>query len=268
MIQFSTQKPNESTTANEDRFRVSPPLYAISDGAGGEGLAADKWAETILDQLPDKPFDNLEEINDWIGTFCDSFEMSIQEQIQSNPTAIERFMLQGSLATLLATWVNEEYFHYVSIGDSMLMLYNTEEKTLWTPHEANAMQCFNDNPHLISLRDITPISQIKLDKKNYNTNDILILATDAIAKLLIVLYQYSKDKNEYLAKKETLNNPSYLDYLARLEQYCERNPTFTFESLLQNIQNTEKIALLNYITSLYNDEILSYDDYTFLIHKL
>jgi serine/threonine protein phosphatase PrpC len=268
MIQFNTQKPNEASTANEDRWRVSPPLYAISDGAGGEGLAADKWAQTILDHLPDKSFDTLDEINDWIGTFCDSFENSIQEQIQSNPTAIERFMLQGSLATLVATWVHEEHFQYVSIGDSMLMLYNTEEKTLWTPQEDNAMQCFNDNPHLISLRDLTPISQIKLDKKSYKTNDILILATDAIAKLLIVLYQYSNDKNEYLAQKETLNNPNYLDYLTRLEQYCEKNPTFTFESLLQNMQNPDEIALHSYIISLYNDEILSYDDYTFLINIL
>lgn len=268
MIQFSTQKPNEAPEANEDRYRIDAGLFAISDGAGGEGLAADLWAETILEQLPKEPITNVNDVNDWIGSFCDAFEKDINTKIQANPTAIERFLLQGSLATLVAVWKNDKQLDYVAIGDSMLLLYDSRNKTIWTPFGDEPMLCFNDNPHLISLRENTPVEQIKLASKTYNTDDVLVLATDAFAKLLLVLYYYTNDKPNYENQKGAITNPNYSDYLAKFENYMQQNTDFTFDFLLENLQNKDQETLQEFVYSLYASEILSYDDYTFLIHTL
>ena len=40
---------------NEDAVIAKDHLIAVSDGAGGGGVFADKWSKYLVDHLPDKP---------------------------------------------------------------------------------------------------------------------------------------------------------------------------------------------------------------------
>ena len=40
---------------NEDAVKATSEWIAVSDGAGGGGVFADKWSQYLIDHIPDEP---------------------------------------------------------------------------------------------------------------------------------------------------------------------------------------------------------------------
>ena len=263
---FSFAKPNESEDSNEDKIRVEKEtLLAISDGAGGEGIGADLWAETILKHLPSLPFVSPSEINDWVGSFCDEFDTMLQPIISNNPTAQEKFYRQGALATLCAVWIEGNQLQYNIVGDSILMIYNPTSRSLWVANSDMPLLIFDENPFLISYQEATREDQILINKIELKEIDVIILATDSIAKLLIASFFTSYQPDFYQKQVSQIAQLSYRQYIDNFNQFLEKNPEFSFDQLLHQIQTLDDSNLKEYLYNLSNLGILSYDDYSGIV---
>ena len=65
---------------NEDAVMAHDNVIAVSDGAGGGGLFADKWAQYLLAKLPTKPINSFISFDNWIDSIWENFYSS-QERI-------------------------------------------------------------------------------------------------------------------------------------------------------------------------------------------
>ena len=57
MRELSISKFKENTI-NEDAVKATEKWIAVSDGAGGGGVFADRWSEYLVEHLPGKPIKN------------------------------------------------------------------------------------------------------------------------------------------------------------------------------------------------------------------
>ena len=57
----------EQGCINEDAVIARDNLIAVSDGAGGGGLFAERWSAYLLSHLPATPINSAEELAFWIG---------------------------------------------------------------------------------------------------------------------------------------------------------------------------------------------------------
>ena len=62
---ISIEKPNQATI-NEDAVKATIDFIAVSDGAGGGGIYADKWSAYLVDNLPTQPILTFSELDAWV----------------------------------------------------------------------------------------------------------------------------------------------------------------------------------------------------------
>ena len=58
---------------NEDAAKATERWIAVSDGAGGGGVFADKWAQYLVVHLPDEPILNFSEFDKWLDSIWEQF---------------------------------------------------------------------------------------------------------------------------------------------------------------------------------------------------
>lgn len=58
---------------NEDAFLARDHVIAVSDGAGGGGLFAERWSRYMLDHLPDTPMLSAEDLDQWLEQIWEPF---------------------------------------------------------------------------------------------------------------------------------------------------------------------------------------------------
>ena len=56
----------EDGCINEDAAIARSNMIAVSDGAGGGGIFAERWSRYLLDNLPESPILSAEELDLWI----------------------------------------------------------------------------------------------------------------------------------------------------------------------------------------------------------
>ena len=106
---------------NEDAALVRNNVIAVSDGAGGGGLFAERWSRYLLDHLPDTPFCSAEELDSWIEQIWEPFYNQCEADAkQMGGMSLEKFYDEGSFATLVAVWrTTETTCRWMSFGDSV-----------------------------------------------------------------------------------------------------------------------------------------------------
>ena len=63
----------EEGIVNEDAAIARKDVIAISDGAGGGGVFAERWSQYLVDHLPDKPIKNYKAFDKWIDGIWEPF---------------------------------------------------------------------------------------------------------------------------------------------------------------------------------------------------
>ena len=72
MRALSISKPDQNCV-NEDAAIANTKLIAVSDGAGGGGIYADKWSEYLVSNLPETPIRSFDELDEWIENIWEQF---------------------------------------------------------------------------------------------------------------------------------------------------------------------------------------------------
>ncbi|MBR2201517.1 MAG: hypothetical protein IJ894_12390, partial [Bacteroidales bacterium] len=99
---FTLGKIGENSV-NEDAALLTDEVLAVSDGAGGGGLYAEKWSRYLLDKLPKTPLTSADDLDNWIDgiwqPFYDECEAAAKQQ---GGLTLQKFYDEGSFATLAA----------------------------------------------------------------------------------------------------------------------------------------------------------------------
>ena len=96
----------EDGVLNEDAVFYSPSLIAVSDGAGGGGVFAERWSHYLVYNLQSKPITSFEELDAWIENIWEQFynECEAWAKKQQDGLFLKKFYDEGSFATLAALW--------------------------------------------------------------------------------------------------------------------------------------------------------------------
>ena len=70
----------EEGIVNEDAVIARKELIAVSDGAGGGGVFAERWSQYLVDHLPVKPIKNYKEFDKWIDGIWEPFYIDCEEE--------------------------------------------------------------------------------------------------------------------------------------------------------------------------------------------
>ena len=183
----------EEGIVNEDAAIARKKVIAVSDGAGGGGVFAERWSKYLVNHLPDKPIKNYKAFDKWIDGIWELF-YNVCEEIakEEGGMFLNKFYDEGSFATLVAVWENGLWISY---GDSVAFCYN--KKTGELQHTFGRIVEFNNPPFLVNCKDPTDKKGFKCGKFDINEDCIVFAASDTLAHYIIMMYEIShKDKYE------------------------------------------------------------------------
>ena len=72
----------EEGVINEDAAIARKEVIAVSDGAGGGGVFADRWSKYLVEHLSDEPITDYESFDKWIDGIWEPFYNGCEEEAQ------------------------------------------------------------------------------------------------------------------------------------------------------------------------------------------
>jgi serine/threonine protein phosphatase PrpC len=228
---ISLPKFGNSTDENEDNIlepskseieKETLVKFAISDGAT-ESSFSKEWSNLLVSAYKDKSFEQIH-LPETIEIISETWH-SMTNAIDL-PWYAQQKAEKGAFATFLGLTINREEgsFEVVAAGDCTLFQIRNSKIIFSFP--VSSAEDFNNTPNLIASNDNY---QTNFEKNVYyksgtiQTNDIIILATDAMAAWIL------KQKNRSEKVRKLL-----------IEQFEKQNEQ-NFEEWLNKQRNKNKI---------------------------
>lgn len=258
MIKLSIKKLEEGIV-NEDAVISSTERIAVSDGAGGGGVFADRWARYLVNHLPAEPICNYQAFDTWLDGIWETFYNECEDMAKTEGgMLLNKFYDEGSFATLVAVWNTGEWISY---GDSVAFCYDKTTGKL--SHSFGKIVEFNNPPFLINCKDAT--SEIGFRHGKFETSDssIIFAASDTLAHYILMMYEVAnKDKftdelqeaiNAKTKDSNFINAAMTLDHIDFLNDVLQK---------LLNCRNDQAFTML--LKSLLCKRLIGHDDYSFV----
>ena len=258
---FTLGKIGENAV-NEDSVLLTDNFLAVSDGAGGGGLFAEKWSRYLLVKLPKTPLTSADDLDNWIDgiwqPFYDECEAAAKQQ---GGLTLQKFYDEGSFATLAAVWkVSDTQCKWLTYGDSVVFCYN--KKTDVLEYSISGLVEFNNPPYLINFLDKIKPEGVKTGSFEISNDSVLIVASDALSHYILMMYMLS-------------HKDLYANELQRAIKSATKNSNFILaaSSLTKIDFNNDVIKklflsdynLTRHLTRLYKDGLLALDDYSVVV---
>lgn len=250
----------EEGIVNEDAAIAKENVIAVSDGAGGGGVFAERWSHYLVNHLPDQPIKNYKAFDKWIDGIWEPFYNECEEEAKKiGGLFLNKFYDEGSFATLVAVWKNGVWISY---GDSVAFCYN--KKTRELQHSFTRLADFNNPPYLINFKD--PLNEEGFRRGMFKVDDdsIVFAASDTLAHYILMMYEvvhkevYTNELKEAI-DAQTKNSDFIKTAMAMENTDFEKN-------VIRKFQNCFTWPfLLNHINSLKKNSLIGNDDYSFVI---
>lgn len=254
----------EDGVLNEDAVRASNELIAVSDGAGGGGVFAEKWSQYLVDNLPPSPIRSFEELDSWIDNIWEQFynDCEAKAKEQQDGLFLKKFYDEGSFATLAALWSCDDEMRWMTYGDSVVFMYNqkTEKLSFTFPHLSD----FAKPPFLINCKDPLAPEGIATGSFPVDKDCIYFVASDTLSHYIMMMYM--------VAHRD--------DFKHELEDAIEghnKNSNLVKKALASKQTNFKKVItkLVNcanhpgnfkkHIESLIRQGLIAHDDYSLAV---
>lgn len=253
----------EKGVINEDAAISKHNCLAVSDGAGGGGVFAERWSKYLLKMLPSSPITTFHELDSWVDSIWEVFYNECEEDAKARGGLfLEKFYDEGSFATLAATWrVSETEWQWMTYGDSVVFHYNKTSGLL--EHSPISLADFDKAPYLIS--DKEPLQEEGFNSGSFKTdsNSFIFVASDTLAHYILMMYYLSKkDTYQEEINKAIANKSKNSNFIL-----TAMNTTYDFPKILN--------SLLDYHTNfrwtlrrLERQGLLGHDDYSIAVWRL
>lgn len=259
----SIAKPNDHTP-NEDAVFCSPQCIAVSDGAGGCGLYADKWSRYLIEHLPkDAPLSSFTELDEWVDGIWEAFYNEHEERAkEGDGILLNKFYNEGSCATIAAAWAAKPaQCQWMTYGDSVVFHYSSQTGTL--EHSFTRLADFSNPPRLVSCKD--PLEEEGFRSGIFHLDDtsVVFAASDALSHYVLMMYELSKSAEfeSELMELRMKNKQFAVAQIAEKEK-CNFAEDVLFPLLRSADSETDFKELME---SLYIKRLIDTDDYTLAI---
>jgi len=178
----------EDGVLNEDAVWANPNFIAVSDGAGGGGVFAERWSHYLVYNLPNVPITTFEELDIWIDSIWEQFynECETWATKQHDGLFLKKFYDEGSFATLAALWPGEDEMLWMTYGDSVVFHYNFKTHVL--EHSFGELNDFNNPPYLINCKDPLQPEGFKSGSFICDEDSVYFAASDTLAHYILMMY--------------------------------------------------------------------------------
>ena len=252
----------DQESINEDSVYATSSIIAVSDGAGGGGLYAEKWSAYLLENIPKQPITSFEDLDCWIESIWEPFYNDCEAIAKkSGGLFLDKFYDEGSFATLAVAWkVSNDVVKWMSYGDSVVFHYNMRTGIL--EHSFTSLSDFNNSPYLINCKDPLNVKGFRTGVFNITDDSYLFCTSDALAFYILLIYELSQCSIYHydLEKLELLNgkNAQHLK--------CAMLQKEGFKTSIKKLLNCRtEINLERHIRKLLKLGLISVDDYSIAI---
>lgn len=247
---------------NEDAAMARENVIAVSDGAGGGGLFAERWSRYLLDHLPEQPMQSAEELDTWIGQIWELFYDQCETDAKLlGGLSLDKFYDEGAFATLVAVWkLSNNRYQWISYGDSVAFCYNYKTRQL--QHSFGCIGDFDNPPYLINCKDELNKSGFKCGTWTCEQDSVVFVASDALAHYILMMYEVAHreifDKELTEAESHHSKNENYIKTAKTLKE-------LDFEKhVLRKLMNCmgHSNNFTRHIKSLLSKGLMAHDDYS------
>ncbi|MDE6669322.1 MAG: hypothetical protein K2K26_06545 [Muribaculaceae bacterium] len=185
----------EKSALNEDAVIARKNVIAVSDGAGGGGLFADRWSHYLLKHLPASPIGSAEELDKWIGSIWETYYNRAEESAKRlGGMELDKFYDEGSFATLAAVWYQptNSICNWIAYGDSVVFHYDYDTKEL--RHSFTALADFDRPPYLINCKEELNPAGFRSGDFAMTPTSFVFVTSDAFAHYVLMMYELSKSE--------------------------------------------------------------------------
>lgn len=263
MKKFATSigKP-ELGCINEDAVVARENIIAVSDGAGGGGLFAERWSAYLLDHLPAMPICSADELDAWIGDIWEPYYNQCEEDAkQLGGLSLDKFYDEGSFATLVAVWrLSKSGYQWMSFGDSVAFHYNCRTKQL--EHSFSCISDFDKPPYLINCKDKLQKDGFRKGTFYTDSDSVVFVVSDALAHYIMMVYDIAninRFKQELDAAESNYSKNSNYIKMARaiIGVNFEKD---VIGKLIHTIGHPTNFR--RHMQSLIRKGLIAYDDYS------
>lgn len=247
----------------EDAAMARKNCIAISDGAGGGGLFAERWSRYLLKNLPDTPITSANALDEWIGKIWEPYYNDCEVSAkQLGGMSLEKFYDEGSFATLVAVWKTSPHAcQWMAFGDSVAFCYNYVTKQL--VHSFTRLADFDEPPYLINCKDELQKEGFRTGEFPFDDNTVIFAASDALSHYILMMYEISRRQQFNQEIDEAINHHSKNENYIKVALDA---PKFDFEKdvldkLLRYSRRQYKAK--QYLQCLLKRGLLAHDDYSF-----
>lgn len=260
-MKYTKVSLGKEASLNEDAILADSNRIAVSDGAGGGGLFADKWSSYLLSHLPSHPMLSFKSLDGWIDFIWEDF-YNLMEIAAKKLGSVElnKFYDEGSLATLAAMWENGNIIDWMTYGDSTVFCYDYDSKVLSS--NIDDLRTYNDAPYLINVNSPLQENGITSGSFQISKSKIFFCATDALSHYILASYfvankRLFKDKLQSAIDCNTKNSNFIRNMLAAPRINFERD---ILTKLFNSSKNKGNFA--RHMHKLQSDGKIALDDYS------
>lgn len=255
----------ERNAVNEDAVVARKNMIAVSDGAGGGGLFADRWSAYLLKNLPETPIGSAGELDGWIGAIWERYYNQAEVWAKRiGGMALDKFYDEGSFATLAAVWRGADgVCRWMTYGDSVVFIYDRTTKGLY--FSFSELKDFDRPPYLINCKDELEPEGFRCGCFELKKGMTVFVASDALAHYIMMMYEMSAkerfaDELDRAIKSSSKNG--------NIVKECMCMPSAVFEkSVIAKIRKNvyDKNGYGRWIMSLYDKGLIAFDDYSLAV---
>ena len=261
MKKFATSigKP-EQGCINEDAVIAQENIIAVSDGAGGGGLFAERWSAYLLNHLPATPISSADELDAWIGDIWEPYYNQCETDAKKlGGLSLDKFYDEGSFATLVAVWrLSDTECQWMSFGDSVAFHYNYRTKQL--EHSFGTLADFDKPPYLINCKDELLKEGFRKGIFHTDSDSLIFVASDALAHYILMMYEIAnidRFKQELdAAESKYSKNSNYIKVARAIREVkFEKDVINKLTNTVGHLTNFRR-----HVQSLIRKGLIAYDD--------
>ncbi len=252
----------EQNCINEDAVIARENIIAVSDGAGGGGLFAERWSAYLLEHLPATPICSADELDAWIGDIWEPYYNQCEEDAkQLGGLSLDKFYDEGSFATLVVVWrLSVSKCQWISFGDSVAFHYNYRTKHL--EHSYCSLSDFDKPPYLINCKNELQKEGFRKGTFVTDAYSVIFVTSDALAHYVMMMYEVAnmdRFRHELETAESTYSKNSNFIKMARSIGGVDFEND-VINKITHSMEHTMNFT--RHIHSLIKKGLIAYDDYS------